>query len=197
MLSEAYLFAAKKHKNQRRKNSNGDPYINHPIEVVYLLEEAGVSNDHILMAGVLHDTIEDTNTTYDEIRDKFGMSVADMVMECTDDKSLPKVERKKLQILKAKGKSTGAKLVKLADKLSNLSDLQHDPPKHWSSEEIRGYLVWCYCVCREIEEDADMMGTGKYLKEKLNLLFGGICLLSDEGLEAELDRYYNKIEHSE
>src|SRR5581483_1438704 len=145
-LLNAIDFAAKKHKNQRRKDANATPYINHPIEVTDLLAQAAVTDVDILMAAVLHDTIEDTKTSFEELVNNFGLTVANIVMECTDDKSLPKETRKQLQISHAETMSTAAKLVKLADKYSNLSDLASNPPTSWRPEEIRGYAIWCFAV---------------------------------------------------
>lgn len=141
----------------------------------------------VLCAGVLHDTVEDTGTKYQELVDNFGVKIADIVMECTDDKSLSKVERKKLQIIKASHKSKEAKMVKLADKLSNLSDLHQNPPKNWSPEIIYGYFAWAYAVCREVK------GTNDILEEKLWTIFDqvGVTKLSEEELKSELEKYYS------
>lgn len=94
---KAYNFAAQKHTNQRRKNVEASPYINHPIEVADLLAQAGVKDKKVIIAGILHDTVEDTDTTYQDLVEEFGEKIADFVMECTDDKSLPKVERKNIK----------------------------------------------------------------------------------------------------
>ena len=192
-LPKAYYFAAKKHRQQRRKNEDADPYINHPIEVVVLLDEAGVTDERVRIAGVLHDTVEDTDTTYEELVENFEVEIAAIVMECTDNKALPKAERKKLQIQNAKKKSIRAKLVKLADKLSNLSNLHRDPPKAWSKEVIYGYFAWAYAVCRE------MKGTNDYLEGKLWVIFDevGVSKLSEEELQAELEKYYQNIDKSD
>lgn len=127
-ILEATNFAAEKHRNQRRKNVEKTPYIGHPIEVATLLTRGGVNDESVLIAALLHDTIEDTETTIEEITEKFGEDVAHIVMECTDDKSMDKVSRKKFQIVHAANISVQGKLVKLADKLSNLGDLFRNPP---------------------------------------------------------------------
>jgi guanosine-3',5'-bis(diphosphate) 3'-pyrophosphohydrolase len=142
-LLEAIRFAAEKHRNQRRKDSEHSPYINHPVEVVQLLwEVGGVRDVDVLLAAVLHDTIEDTDTRPEEIRDRFGDEVLSFVLEVTDDKSLPKSERKRLQIVHAPHKSYGAKLIKLADKSCNVRNLITMPPKDWSLERKQEYLLW-------------------------------------------------------
>lgn len=120
----AFAFAADKHKNQRRKDAEASPYINHPIALAnLLLNEAGVEDQRVLIAAILHDTIEDTDTTEQELVKHFGKDVADIVLEVTDDKALPKAERKRLQIEHAAHISRRAKLVKLADKICNRTHL--------------------------------------------------------------------------
>ncbi len=142
-LLEAIRFSAEKHRNQRRKDSERSPYINHPIEVVQLLwEVGGVRDVDVLLAAILHDTIEDTDTRPEEISDRFGEDVLSFVLEVTDDKSLPKGERKRLQIVNAPHKSYGAKLIKLADKSCNVRNLITMPPKDWSLERRQEYLLW-------------------------------------------------------
>ncbi|XP_029431002.1 guanosine-3',5'-bis(diphosphate) 3'-pyrophosphohydrolase MESH1 isoform X1 [Rhinatrema bivittatum] len=131
-LLEAADFAAKKHRSQRRKDPEGTPYINHPIGVARILShEAGVTDTAVLQAALLHDTVEDTDTTFLEIEEKFGKEIRQMVEEVTDDKTLPKRERKRLQIEHARHCSQGARLVKLADKLYNLRDLNRCTPTAW------------------------------------------------------------------
>jgi len=143
LLLKALRFSADKHRNQRRKDRAQSPYINHPIEVVQLLwEVGGVRDIDVLLAAVLHDTIEDTETSSEDIREAFGETVMGFVLEVTDDKSLPKGERKRLQIETAAHKSFGAKLVKLADKSCNVRNLVSTPPADWSLERRQEYLLW-------------------------------------------------------
>jgi len=143
LLIKALRFSADKHRYQRRKDQAQSPYINHPIEVAQLLwDVGGVRDINILLAALLHDTIEDTQTRPEEIRSIFGDEVLSLVLEVTDDKSLPKSERKRLQIENAPHKSIGAKLIKLADKSCNVRDLAGSPPKDWSLERRREYLLW-------------------------------------------------------
>ena len=142
-LLEAASFAAKRHTGQKRKGSDGEPYINHPLEVANLLANVGnVSDFDILIAAVLHDTVEDTGVTKEELEARFGQKVADYVSEVTDDKSLPNDERKRLQIEHAPHLSHGAKLIKLADKISNIADVTNNPPHDWPHERKVAYVDW-------------------------------------------------------
>jgi guanosine-3',5'-bis(diphosphate) 3'-pyrophosphohydrolase len=142
LLLRALAFAADKHRFQTRKGETKNPYINHPINVALTLAEVGnETNIQLLTAAVLHDTIEDTETTPEEIESQFGKEVLDLVLEVTDDKSLPKEERKKLQVLHASTKSALAKKLKLADKICNVYDIIHHPPG-WPLERKLQYLKW-------------------------------------------------------
>ena len=107
-----------------------------------LWEVGGVREMDVLLTALLHDTIEDTQTRPDEIRNLFGEAVLSLVLEVTDDKSLPKARRKRLQVESAPHKSLGAKLIKLADKCCNVRDLAGSPPKDWSLDRRREYLLW-------------------------------------------------------
>ena len=143
LLLDALAFAADKHRRQRRKDRHASPYINHPIALAKVLAgEGGVADAEILAAALLHDTIEDTQTTYRELARKFGRRVAGMVREVTDDKTRRKHTRKRLQIEHAAQLSRGAKLVKLADKICNLRDLCSRPPVGWNKRRRREYFDW-------------------------------------------------------
>jgi guanosine-3',5'-bis(diphosphate) 3'-pyrophosphohydrolase len=142
LLLEAIAFAAEKHRHQRRKDAESSPYINHPIALASLLKREGVDDVAVLCAALLHDTIEDTNTTADELRVLFGEVVTSVVLEVTDDKSLDKAERKRLQVLHAHALSDRAKLVKLADKICNVYDMVAAPPASWTLDRKREYLQW-------------------------------------------------------
>lgn len=154
LITAALDFAARKHAGQRRKDATAEPYLNHLAEVAQLLAEATEGEDAILVAGgLLHDSIEDTGTTHAELVAAFGVEVADLVREVTDDKSLPKAERKRLQILHAPHKSPRAKLLKLADKTSNLRALLASPPVDWPLVRQQDYFAWAADVvagCRGI-----------------------------------------------
>ncbi|MBO3056571.1 bifunctional (p)ppGpp synthetase/guanosine-3',5'-bis(diphosphate) 3'-pyrophosphohydrolase [Burkholderia pseudomallei] len=150
-LVAAIAFAADKHRNQRRKDHEASPYINHPIALANVLaNEAGLEDERVLLAAVLHDTIEDTETTEQELVRLFGKEVADIVMEVTDDKALPKAERKRLQIEHAPHISRRAKLVKLADKICNLRDIAKSPPTDWSVERKQEYFDWAKAVVGQL-----------------------------------------------
>jgi GTP diphosphokinase / guanosine-3',5'-bis(diphosphate) 3'-diphosphatase len=145
LVLQAAAFAAEKHRKQRRKDIE-TPYINHPIQLAYILVQADVEDPTILAAALLHDTIEDTNTTLDEIEIVFGYEIARIVAECSDDKKLSKLERKQAQIDHAAKLSRAARLVKLADKIANVSDIEGAPPAGWSLERKREYFDWSKAV---------------------------------------------------
>jgi len=162
LIFKAIHFAADKHRGQSRKDENNTPYINHPIALANLLtNQAGISDVNVIAAAILHDTVEDTDATVDDIEDLFGRTVRDIVIEVTDDKSLPSPERKRLQIEHAGKLSHEAKLVKLADKISNLQDIITSPPVRWSLERKREYFDWAKAVINQLR------GTN----EKLEALF--------------------------
>lgn len=147
LLLKAVHFAADRHRSQRRKDAARSPYVDHPIEVAQLLwEVGGVRATSVIVAALLHDTIEDTRTSPEEIRGLFGPEVLSLVLELTDDKSLDKVERKRLQIVNAPQKSAAAKLIALADKCCNVRELLHSPPPDWSVQRRREYVLWTEAV---------------------------------------------------
>ena len=142
-LVEAASFAAQRHTGHHRKGDTAEPYINHPLEVANLLANVGGVDDiDVLIAAMLHDTVEDVGVKKEEIVERFGDRVAGIVMEVTDDKSLPKEERKRLQVEHAPHLSREAKLVKLGDKISNITDVTNNPPKDWPIERRRLYVEW-------------------------------------------------------
>jgi len=147
LLLAAIDFAAKKHCDQRRKDPALSPYINHPIAVASLVAGVGgIANEVTILAAILHDTVEDTDTSLDELEEFFGRDVRDIVAEVTDDKSLPKEERKRLQVEHAPLASDRAKIVKLADKTCNVIDIRNSPPSDWSVERRLDYLTWSAAV---------------------------------------------------
>ena len=140
---KALTFAAHKHRHQRRKGVDKIPYINHPIAVANLLVEVGnVTDTATIAAALLHDTVEDTETTLLELENEFGATIANLVAELSDNKSLPSEKRKRLQIEHAPSLSPRARLVKLADKTCNLRDIIGDPPKGWSVKRKQEYFDW-------------------------------------------------------
>ena len=160
-LLQASAFAAEKHRDQRRKDIQQAPYINHPIAVAELLANTGnVGDVELLMAAVLHDTVEDTATSFDELTAAFGQSVSDLVGEVTDDKLQPKERRKQLQIDNAPRKSDRAKQLKIADKICNIRDIDNDSPVNWDGERKLEYLVWAVNVvegCRGVNAALDAL----------------------------------------
>jgi guanosine-3',5'-bis(diphosphate) 3'-pyrophosphohydrolase len=153
LFIRALEFASRKHSAQRRKDAEASPYINHPIALVSILAvEAGVDDPDVLCAALLHDTIEDTDTTRDELVEQFGSSIADIVVEVTDDKKLPKQLRKQLQIEHAPALSRGAGLVKFADKIANLRDVADCPPSDWPVQRRQEYFDWAKAVVDGIRD---------------------------------------------
>jgi guanosine-3',5'-bis(diphosphate) 3'-pyrophosphohydrolase len=142
LILRALHFAANKHRMQRRKDAEASPYINHPIALAETLSTVGVTDPATLAAAILHDVIEDTDTSPDEIEAAFGADIRHIVMEVTDDKSLPKERRKQLQIDHAASASMAARLVKLADKICNVRDILESPPQGWSLTRRGDYLDW-------------------------------------------------------
>ena len=151
LVMKATDYAADKHRGQSRKDANNTPYINHPIALANLLtNHAGITDTNIIVAALLHDTVEDTDATVDDIEEIFGITIRNIVMEVTDDKSLPSAARKQLQIKHAATLSYEAKLVKLADKISNLQDILKNPPVKWSLERKREYFDWAKAVIDQL-----------------------------------------------
>ena len=172
VLISAIAYAAEKHKNQRRKDAEASPYINHPIALANVLaNEGGIANIDVICAAVLHDILEDipnSKAEYEalevEIEEMFGRTVLSLVQEVTDDKSLDKEERKRLQVEHAVHSSHGAKLVKLADKICNLRDLISSPPADWPNDRIVKYFKWASDVKR------GLVGTNSKLEKILDEL---------------------------
>ena len=157
IILKATKFAAIKHRDQRRKDSVASPYIIHPIFVANELAQAGITDPAIIAAALLHDTLEDTETTPDELTEAFGERICSMVQELTDDKALPKQERKRLQVEHAPHLSPGAALVKICDKIANITDVTHSPPPDWSEERRMAYLDWAASVVAGCKVDNDRL----------------------------------------
>jgi (p)ppGpp synthase/HD superfamily hydrolase len=161
LVTRAAEFAARRHVGQTRKGAAREPYVNHLAEVASLLAATAEAPDaDLVAAGWLHDTVEDTGTSREEIEQLFGRRVAELVAEVTDDKSLPKAERKRLQVEQAPHKSPGARTLKIADKISNLHSLVASPPDDWSSERVANYIDWAKEVvagCRGVNAALDAL----------------------------------------
>lgn len=154
LLFRALSFAANKHRDQRRKDTGATPYINHPIAVTRLLIEIeGIRDTTTLCAALLHDTIEDTETSAEELTREFGATISELVQEVTDDKTLAKPVRKQAQIDHAPHLSCEARAIKLADKISNLQDVSQNPPPGWSLQRRRDYYDWASQVIDGLRGD--------------------------------------------
>lgn len=143
IVIKALDFSAHKHRDQRRKDADGTPYINHPIALMQVLaEEADLTDAHLLAVAALHDTVEDTDTSFDELTEVFGEEISNTVYELSDNKSLPKSERKQRQIEYASRLSPAAATVLLADKICNLRDIARIPPPDWTLQRKRDFFDW-------------------------------------------------------
>lgn len=166
LVLKALAFAADKHRDQRRKNVEASPYINHPIELASVLWHiGGVTDAVVIAAAILHDTVEDTDTTPEELVENFGKQITDIVLEVTDDQMLPPVLRKRLQVLKAPHKTHMAKLVKLADKICNLRDILGSPPAGWDLRRKQRYFDWA----REVVDG--VRGTNQHLEDAFDAIY--------------------------
>jgi (p)ppGpp synthase/HD superfamily hydrolase len=158
-VAKALDFAARKHRDQRRKGRAAEPYINHLTEVARIVAEATDGQDPLSVQGaLLHDTVEDTKTTADELEREFGAQLSKLVVEVTDDKRLPKAERKRLQVEQAPHKSERARMIKIADKISNLRSILSSPPVDWDVERQAEYFEWAKRVvdgCRGVNPRLD------------------------------------------
>jgi guanosine-3',5'-bis(diphosphate) 3'-pyrophosphohydrolase len=166
LLTKALAFAAGKHRHQRRKDEHASPYINHPIQLMDVLTGIGRIEDvPTLIAALLHDTIEDTHTSYEELKIYFGKEIADIVMEVTDDPALTKEGRRQELVLKSSSFSRKAKLVKLADLITNVNDVLFNESANWSLERRRAYVEWANKVVEGLR------GTSSPLEAKFDSLY--------------------------
>jgi guanosine-3',5'-bis(diphosphate) 3'-pyrophosphohydrolase len=166
LILKAAEFAARKHRDQRRKDPSASPYINHPLALAEILSgDGGVRRAEVLAAALLHDTLEDTETTSAELTAAFGPKITRIVEEVTDDKRLPKQKRKELQVRHAAHISRSAKLVKLADKIANLADIISSPPATWSLRRKRAYFDWAKRVIDRVR------GTNAKLERRFDSLY--------------------------
>ena len=158
LILKAAHFAAQKHRDQRRKDKHASPYIIHPISVALAIAQiGGVDDPEILAAALLHDTLEDTKTEPEDLEAEFGKKVCEYVLDVTDDKTLPKDERKSRQIEHAKKISKGAALIKLGDKISNVTDVINNPPEDWDINRRKEYLDWAEKVINNCPKVNDRM----------------------------------------
>jgi GTP diphosphokinase / guanosine-3',5'-bis(diphosphate) 3'-diphosphatase len=176
LITRALSLAAHKHRDQRRRDHRASPYINHPIALAdVLVNEGGVTDAVVICAALLHDTVEDTDTTFEELQQAFGADVTAIVREVTDDKSLSKADRKRMQIEHAPHISERARFVKLADKICNLRDILAHPPTDWPPQRKAEYFDWAYQVV------AGLRGT----HAGLEAIFDGLYVRRDELLQQD------------
>jgi guanosine-3',5'-bis(diphosphate) 3'-pyrophosphohydrolase len=174
VVLRAVAFAAWKHRDQRRKDADASPYVNHPIALAEVLwTEGHVRDPVVIAAALLHDTLEDTETRVSELLGNFGPEVTAIVEEVTDVQWLKKGSRKKLQVSRASRSSDGAKLVKLADKISNLRDIIASPPEGWSLQRKQEYFDWAKSVVDQVR------GTNAKLERRFDQLYRKRPLQSD------------------
>ena len=158
LVLKASQFAALKHCDQRRKDGK-TPYIIHPISVAMILSEIGSIEDlEILSAALLHDTLEDTDTSVHELDKNFGSRVRIIVEELTDNDMLTFSQRKQMQIDNALYLSKDATLVRIADKISNVYDVIENPPPAWNQKRCNKYVDWAEAVmnnCQKVNQDLE------------------------------------------
>ena len=205
VIMQAMHFAAINHRKQKRGGDDSTlltegylqstPYINHPIEAANFLTSNGITDTETIVGALLHDVLEDTPATEHTIKYFFSQEIVDLVKELTDDKSLDKIQKKRAQVEKAKTCSDKAKLVKMADKYSNLFGLLIEPPSRWSKEEIQGYAYWCMGLCR-----SGLYGVDPVIDEEMKKLFCEHGLDNDidsDMLNQEMEKYYRMINNSD
>lgn len=201
-IINATHFAATAHQFQKRKGKD-IPYINHPIEVANILHSVGVSDGDILAAAVLHDVLEDTNTTKETIENLFGRTILNIVLMCTDDKTDSKVNRKKKQLERIVSltqnmthEGYSAIMIKLADKHSNCSDLVDNPPPNMSEGERKGYIVWSFGMFYYCQDFIPVTFKNKLIElfTKLGNAFNvDLVNLDENQLQEELEKYYQLL----
>jgi GTP diphosphokinase / guanosine-3',5'-bis(diphosphate) 3'-diphosphatase len=165
---DAVEFAAEKHKLQRRKGYLKIPYINHPVKVCKILTGCGETDENLLLAAILHDTLEDTDTTSTELLNLFGDKVTSIVLEVTDNMDLPEKTRKNLQVTNASILSHQASLIRIADKIANINDIVNYP-LNWTKKRKLKYLEWANDVfqnCKGKNAKLDEIFEDLYLKAK-------------------------------
>ena len=176
LILRAFNFAAAKHMSQKRKGGQASPYINHLIDVAKRLWETGRIHDvNTIAVGILHDIIEDTETCIEDLELEFNKEICSLVLEVTDDKSLPEPVRKRMQVEHAGSLSWGARQVKLADKISNIYDVMVSPPIDWSIEKRHEYVNWGEEVVNKLR------GTNEYLEN----YFDDLCKKAREKFDKE------------
>jgi guanosine-3',5'-bis(diphosphate) 3'-pyrophosphohydrolase len=173
LFIDALKFASEKHIYQHKKGCETLPYINHPVYVAHLLIHAGETDEELLAAALLHDVLEDTDASVQELQSLFGLRVTNLVIELTDDNSITYDDRKRLQIQKAPKLSADARKIKIADKIANIQDLlRYDFT--WSKRRKKQYLDWSRKVvgaCRGISPQLEQQFDGILIKAYTELGF--------------------------
>lgn len=200
-LVKAFSYACEMHKHQRRK-ADDTPYVNHPARVAEKLAQHGILRAEVLAAAILHDVVEDCATSIDIIEDKFGKKVAKIVADVTDDKTLPRGECKRDQVARIGKASDDSKLIKLSDKIDNISGLFDDAPPTWTMARIQGYFVWAYEVvkaasdangARPLVEEFENMVVGKHFQVDGRRLACIPDFADYGGFDNYMQQYYSKI----
>lgn len=194
-IMQAMHFASINHRKQKRGDDDQTPYINHPIEAANFLTSNGITDTETIVGALLHDVLEDTPATEHTIKYFFSQEIVDLVKELTDDGSLDKIQKKRSQVERATVCSDKAKLIKLADKYSNLFDLLIEPPSRWTKEEIRGYAYWCMGLCR-----SGLYGVDPVIDKEMKKIFSEHGLdndISTDMLNREMENYYRIINDSD
>jgi hypothetical protein len=190
LLSNAIDYATRMHYGQKRKNKREVDYVTHPLEVMQFLKDHGITDESVLACAVLHDVVEHTPATYESLLHLFGKDVTDMVMELTYDRTLPKLERKLLQVNGIGLKSVGARLVMIGDILSNTRELLEDTPDDWTADQAKGYIMWSEHVCRNACKPNDID-----LKIRWAIVdhFDNLGAYGTDAFDAALNAYYDSI----
>ena len=197
LLIDAFQFASYKHRFQFRKGENHQAYIVHPAAVCKILSDSGVTDVEILCGALLHDTVEDTQTTFEELEEKFGPKITQYVRELTDDKSLDKISRKKSHLAEAYVESKGAQMINLADRINNCESLIESCPMSLGPhKKAQGYIVWSKKIADAVK------GTNPNLDKRFEDLLtknihmedGSECpALPDGDLDVALEEYYEML----
>ncbi|MFZ9848658.1 MAG: HD domain-containing protein [Flavobacteriales bacterium] len=153
LLFKALNYSAEQHKAQRRKGMESVPYINHPIKVTNIITQfIPDASDDLICAAILHDVVEDTDATIDDIKNKFGDAIASIVQEVTDDKSISKAESRRKQIENAPKLSYNAKIIRVCDKISNVRDICGENIPDWDYKTKIEYLNWAEQVVYALDK---------------------------------------------
>lgn len=204
-LVKAFAYACEKHKDQRRK-ADRTPYINHPARVADKLRQHRIHYGDVAVAAILHDVVEDTDATIAEIEELFGETVANIVAEVTDDKTLTRGECKRDQVERIGKASDAAKLIKICDKIDNCAGLFSNAPPKWSVARIQGYFWWADQVvdaASDAENATPLVEEFRNMVERKQFHLDGRrypCLphfSDDDDFDEYAEEYYSEICYEE